>query len=227
MNRAGGNEVDAVWPMYRALVGIGMLCGVLIVVFYQATRGVVERNREASLEAAVLAVLPSAARLESFVLTAEGNIARAEDPGGERLHAGFDAAGRLIGFAIEANGMGYADTIRLMYGYDPAQEAIVGLKVLASKETPGLGSRIMTDANFLANFDNLDVRLDDADENLRNEIVSTGKVAATEPWQIDTITGATVSSVAVADIVNASASRWLPVIRRQLSSFREGSANGD
>jgi electron transport complex protein RnfG len=214
------------WPMYRALVGIGMLCGLLIVVFHESTSGVIERKREAALEEAVLAVLPKATRYASFMLTADGNFELAEAGAADRVHAGFDDAGRLIGVGIEADGFGYADVIRLIYGYDPASEAIVGLQVLSSKETPGLGSRIMTDPGFLASFERLDVRLDESAAGLRHPIEVARQAGRTEPWQIDAITGATVSSIAVGDIVNASASRWLPVIRRRIGDLTIGDDDG-
>ena len=45
--------------------------------------------------------------------------------------------------------MGYQDVIRVLYGYSFAEEAVVGIRVLESKETPGLGTRIETDPDFL------------------------------------------------------------------------------
>ena len=35
--------------------------------------------------------------------------------------------------------MGYQDVIHVLWGYSITEEAIVGLKVLESRETPGLG----------------------------------------------------------------------------------------
>ena len=61
-------------------------------------------------------------------------------------------AGKLIGVAVEAMGQGYADTIHFLYGYDPINQRIIGFKVLESKETPGIGSRIETDKRFFFFF---------------------------------------------------------------------------
>lgn len=52
-------------------------------------------------------------------------------------------AGKLTGFAYEIEGSGYAGPIRLMMGID-ADGKIIGVRVLAHKETPGLGDRIET-----------------------------------------------------------------------------------
>ena len=46
--------------------------------------------------------------------------------------------------------MGYQDTIRVIYAYSFADRAIVGMQVLESKETPGLGDKIEIDADFVA-----------------------------------------------------------------------------
>jgi len=210
------------WPMYRALVGISMLCGLLIVFVFQGTFPIIERNRAEALERAVFAVLPKASGRVTFALDADGRFQPTEESTGERVHAAFDESGTLVGVAVEARGMGYADTITLLYGYDPANQAIVGIQVLASKETPGLGDKIETDPRFLANFEALDVRLDDTGTAPRHIIETVKQGKKTDPWQIDGITGATISSVAIGDILAASSSRWVPLIARRLGDFEAG-----
>jgi electron transport complex protein RnfG len=49
--------------------------------------------------------------------------------------------GKLTGVAYEIYGTGYAGEIKLMLGVD-AQGQILGVRVLAHKETPGLGDKI-------------------------------------------------------------------------------------
>ncbi len=225
MNETPLAKPAAAWPMYRALVGIGMLCGLLIVFVFAGTRPVIEANRAAALERAVFAVLPAATARVTFALTPAGGFAPAADAAGERIHAGFDQAGSLVGVAIEARGMGYADTISLLYGYAPERDAIVGVQVLASKETPGLGNKIETDPDFLANFQALDVRLDDSGMSLLNPIETVKKGKKIEPWQIDGITGATVSSKAIGNILAASSSRWVPLITQRRADLDAGEIN--
>ncbi|MDH3339403.1 MAG: FMN-binding protein [Gammaproteobacteria bacterium] len=210
------------WPMYRTLVGIGMLCGLMIAVTFQGTRPVIERNRAEALERAVFAVLPAAIARATFALTAEGQFVPDTNATGQRVHAGFDADGQLVGVAIEAAGMGYADTITVLYGYSPLQEAIVGIRVLTSKETPGLGDKIETDEAFLENFVALDVRLDASGTSLQHRIETVKQGKKTEPWQIDGITGATISSVAIGDILAKSAERWVPTINEHLDRLSAG-----
>ncbi len=52
-------------------------------------------------------------------------------------------AGHVTGVAYEIRGSGYAGEIRLMMGVD-ADGKILGVRVLAHKETPGLGDKIET-----------------------------------------------------------------------------------
>lgn len=213
------------WPMYRTLVGIGMLCGLLIAIVFQGTRPVIERNRAEALERAVFAVLPAATRRVTFTLTPDrmfDMLAPDADAGAERVHAGFDDLGQLVGVAVEAAGMGYADTITLLYGYAPDQEAIVGIQVLTSKETPGLGDKIETDPAFLENFVALDARLDQTGTALMHPIETVKKGRKTDPWQIDGITGATISSKAIGDILAASTERWVPLISERLEQLAVG-----
>jgi electron transport complex protein RnfG len=190
-----------VFPMYRALVGVGMLCGLLIALVYEGTLPIIEKNRAEALERAVFTVIPGAARRETIEL----------DDG--EVHAGYDADDNLVGVAIEASSMGYADVITLLYGYSPQDETIIGIQVLTSKETPGLGDKVEKDPAFLANFEALDASLDDSGQALRNRIVTVKSGTKTEPWQIDGITGATITSKAVGEALANSSERWLPAVR--------------
>ncbi len=198
---------SSVFHMYRALVGVGMMCGLLIALVYEGTLPIIERNRAEALEKAVFAVIPGAARRETIELD-----------GGE-VHAGFDAEGKLAGIAIEASSMGYADVVTLLYGYSPADETIIGIQVLASKETPGLGDKIEKDAAFLENFVALDASLNDDGSALRNRIVTVKSGTKTEPWQIDGITGATITSNAVGEALANSAERWLPAVKEWADEY--------
>jgi electron transport complex protein RnfG len=213
-----------VWHMYRALVGVGLVCGLLIVTVFELTRPVIERNRAEALRRAIFQVLPAARSSTTFRLDgARGFEPATGDAGGEpRVHACYDESQQLVGFAIEAEGMGYQDTIRLLYGYSVAEDAITGIRVLESRETPGLGDKIETDADFVANFERLDVALSGDGAGLAHPIEFVKPGTKQHPWQIDGITGATISSSAIADILRKSSATWVPQIRRNLGDFAEG-----
>ncbi len=137
--------------MYRAMVGVGVVCGLLIVSVYQVTLPVIEQNKAEALQAAILHVLPEARVSTTFRLDEAGGFEAldGESQGAARIYAGYDENDKLVGLAVEAQGMGYQDVIRLIYGYSYADDAIIGVQVLESKETPGLGDRIETDPGFL------------------------------------------------------------------------------
>jgi len=220
----GQTEKPSAWKMIRAMVGIGLLCGLLIVGVYQATLPAIERNKAEALQRAIFLVLPDASSSSTFRLDAEGHFAVLEGEPGDDLviHAGYDDANRLVGLAVEAGGMGYQDVITVIYGYSFAVDAIVGVRVLASKETPGLGDRIETDEDFLKNFERLDVTLTEDRSAPANPIRAVKHGKKEHPWEVDGITGATISSVAIADMLRDSTAFWVPRIRARLDDFRTG-----
>ena len=209
------------WPMYRAMVGVGVFCGLLIVGVFLATGPVIERNRAEALERAIFQVLPEARSSRTFRLLKAGSFEASEGGSpGEVVYAGYDESRRLVGIAVDARGMGYQDVIHVLYGYGFEREAIIGLQVLESRETPGLGDKIETDPAFLENFEQLDVSLVPDGSAVAHPIEFVKPGGKEHPWQVDGITGATISSVAIAEILRASTQEWIPRIRRNLDDFR-------
>ena len=98
-------------------------------------------------------------------------------------------------------------------------EAIIGIRVLESRETPGLGDRIETDLQFQKNFEKLDVRLNDAADALAHPIEFVKPGQKTADWQIDGISGATISSQATAEMLRLSADWWIPRVQARRQDF--------
>jgi electron transport complex protein RnfG len=73
------------------------------------------------------------------------------------------------------------------------------MEVLESKETPGLGDKIIKDLEFVGSFRDLAVD---------PELVAVKK-GRTHENEVDAISGATISSNAVVRIINESNARWL------------------
>jgi electron transport complex protein RnfG len=189
--------------MMLTLAVAGLCSGLAVAGIFLATQPRIERNRAEALEAAIYRVLEGATRRAAFVVRDDA-LAPFEDPGGglpreEAVYAGYDAQGALVGFAIPAEGAGFQDTVKLLYGVDVGRRRVIGLEVLESRETPGLGDKIVKDPKFLANF--RDLALDP-------EIVAVKK-GRTRPNEVDAISGATISSNAVVRIVNEANRRWL------------------
>lgn len=190
------------------LAAAGLVSGLAIVGAYRLTLPTIQANQAEALRRAVFQVLPGAERMERLVWQGEGSgeeetgrLAPASGTTGAEpsVYAGYTAAGRFVGYAVPASGAGFQDTIRLLYGYDPERDRVVGMEVLESRETPGLGDRIYKDETFVGRFRDLAVQP-------RVELV---KEAPTAPNQVDAITGATISSAAVVTIVNAGNQEWL------------------
>ncbi|MBB3701372.1 RnfABCDGE type electron transport complex subunit G [Flammeovirga yaeyamensis] len=198
--------------MLMAMVGIGAFCALLIVLIFEGTKERRAFLKAEALEKAIFQVIPNAKSMKPMQFI-DGKLTEVDkDAKGETLYAGYDESNQLVGYAIEASGQGYADIIKILYGYDPQKQAIVGFQVLESKETPGLGDKIEKEEAFLANFISLDVTLNADKKALANEVVTVKQGEKTNPWEVDGITGATISSRAIGDIINSSMQEMGPKI---------------
>jgi electron transport complex protein RnfG len=106
-----------------------------------------------------------------------------------------DVDEQLAGWVIKASGQGYSGNIELLLGLDPLAETITGLFVLEQKETPGLGNKIISTDwrdQFIDKKTSQPLMLT---KSRRQEQTSGG-------YDIDAITGATISSRAATGIVN-------------------------
>jgi electron transport complex protein RnfG len=208
------------WSMYRAIVGIGAFCALLIVVVFQATAERIADNKARFLSAAVAEVLPVSRSTAEVSLDVDGTLVAATEPANLPVFLGYGEEGELVGAVITAQGMGYQDNITVLFSYSFDLEAIVGFKILESKETPGLGDKVEIEPHFLANFEALDARLNEDGTALANAIVTVKQGKKTEPWQLDGITGATITSDAIGAILNQGSSDWLPVLERDARAFQ-------
>jgi electron transport complex protein RnfG len=205
--------------MYRAIVGIGALCALLIVTVFQTTADRIRENQERFLAAAVAEILPEAQSTIAVALTEDGGLEETVEAIPLPVFLGYGAEGELVGAVVTAQGMGYQDNIRVLYAYSFELDAIVGFKVLDSKETPGLGDKIEKEPHFLANFERLDARLTPDNDALLHPIVTVKQGKKTEAWQLDGITGATITSDAIGKILNKSANTWAPVLKKNSQAF--------
>ena len=212
------------WEMIRALGGIGILCSLLIVYAFQVTLPIIEKNKTEYLEKSIFNVLPGATSRVTYKITDDNIIEplQTDEPKVRKVYAGYNEQGDLVGIAIEASGQGFQDIIRLLYGYSPEKKAITGFTVLESKETPGLGDKIQSDPTFLSNFKALDVTLTDDGSAIKNPIEMVKSGNKHNPWQIEAITGATISSRAVTKILQQSTEEYIPIIERNLKIFKRG-----
>jgi len=213
--------------MILVLTGIAMLSGFLVVLVAQLTAPVIAENQRIAIEKAVVKVIPGATTHKEFYLEGGKLVTEKQQQDSDSIYAGYNAGGKLLGVAAKAAAQGYAGMIYLLYGYDPSCECIRGIKILKMAETPGLGDKIITDKNFQANFDALDARLDAGNKSLANAIVTVKAGTKQHDWEIDAISGATISSVAVGKALNESAQRLMPQVLPQLHVLEQSEVTND
>jgi electron transport complex protein RnfG len=186
----------------------GFLSGILLVGTYLWTLPMIEANKAAALQEAIFKVLPACATFETLELTANGlqtplptqNMAEGEkNKSTTFVYQGFAEDGSSIGYAIPGQVAGFQDIIVALFGYDPIADQIIGFEVLESKETPGLGDKIFKDARFQENFIAL---------STSPEIKAVKNGAKSQPFEVEAITGATISSKAVVKLLNLAISEW-------------------
>ena len=99
--------------------------------------------------------------------------------------------GKVTGVAYEIFGSGYAGKIKLMLGVD-AEGKVLGVRVLAHKETPGLGDKIETKkGDWILRFNDL---------SLGNPPVEKWKVKK-DGGQFDQFAGATITPRGVVNAI--------------------------
>lgn len=199
----------------------GLAAGLVLVSIYLATLPRITQNRIDAINRAVFKVLPGTESVSVFEVSG-GQVVpysgpEGEVPEGDVVYGGVGADGTLVGYAVPAEGPGFMDTIKVIYGYDPNRRVIVGLEVLESRETPGLGDRIAFDPDFLASFESLEVE---------PEIL--GVKDGHGPNEVDVISGATISSMAVVGLLNESTKKWVPILSGPASGAEgEGAESGE
>jgi len=112
----------------------------------------------------------------------------------------------LAGWVVKSSAQGYADKVELLVGFDPDIKKITGLFILDQKETPGLGNKIV-DESWRSQFIGKAV-------NKKLKVVKTGKK---DPYDIDAISGATISSVCVTNIINKTVADLENELKKQKS----------
>jgi len=181
----------------------GLFSGLIIIAIYLVTFDTIKENKARELKEAVFRVLPKVTQMSQLRLESDKVVDYAGDPDENTLYAGFTETGQFVGYALTGSGAGFQDTIKVIYGYQPDKERVVGMWILDSRETPGLGDKIYKDAAFVGNFDAL---------SIRPTIKVVKKGTKTKNSEVDAITGATISSKAVVRIINKANDKWLPFL---------------
>ena len=198
-------ESTPAWRLLVTLAIAGALSGWLVVSVYKVTLPAVQRHAAAQMREAVREVLKAPARWDTLYL-AGGTLSRSAPAGADlaevpKAFVGYDGTGKRVGVAVTAAEPGFQELLTLMIGFDPATGSLLGFKVLDQKETPGLGDRIERDSAFGRQF-----------AGRVTPLVGVKNRTGSSPSEVQTITGATISSRAVIRIINDGVARWRPLI---------------
>ncbi len=193
--------------MVGTLAVAGAVAGAAIVMVFGWAQPKIQANQAARLEGAILEVLGGATRYETafldggaFTLEPQGDTATLD-----RVYVGYDAGGAPHGIAIATEASGFADVVRVIFGFDPASGNLLGMKVLEQKETPGLGDKIEKDTLFTRQFVELGTPIVG---------VKQGRQSGADE-EVVMITGVTISSRTVVDMIN----RRLEAIKDPVGAF--------
>ena len=174
-------------PVLSLILAVVILLGVSF-----GLKGVAEEKAQAEHLRLLRTVLPDS---ENFVVEPYAG----DDANIVSVHKGEN------GFVVETCTYGYAGDITMYIGVSN-EGKVTGLVVNAMSETPGLGGEALTDHVFLAQFLNQSGSFTVATQGADAFSGATGETeaAAGEEIEVDAITGATVTSKAVARSVSSA-----------------------
>lgn len=207
------------WRLLATLGGAGALAGLLIVLAYSWTLPSIEAHRAEVLHSAIAEVLQQPARADTLFLYDGALVATL--PAGvsskrlERVYRGYAADGHSVGYAITTSEAGFADQIGLIFGYDAVAKKLLGMKILSSKETPGLGDKIEK-PGFMGQFAGRVAPL----------LGVKGAAPAGNASAVVMVTGATISSRTVIREINTAVARWQPLLDAQQLAASGGDQAG-
>ena len=199
------------WKLIALMTAAGALAGLLIVTAYQATLPRIEHHKGEVERAAVQEVLKAPPSFDTLYLY-NGALVKhlpsgTSTKGLDKVYLGHDAAGKRVGFALSGTENGFQDPVTVMFGYDAAAHALLAMKVISNKETPGLGNKIESDSAFIQGFVGAAAPLTGVKRDRGRKT----------PNDVEMITGATISSRAVIRIINGAIARWQPL----MDAYRE------
>jgi electron transport complex protein RnfG len=209
MSAEDQNGVKEVAPgrLIATLGSAGAMAGFLLVFVFVATEPSIKAHKAKVLRESIQEVLSGPQQFDTLFELEEGALVE-ELPVGEdpektpQIYPGFDGNGGLIGYAIVSQDPGFQDIVKVIFGYNAESQQVLGMKVLESKETPGLGDKIEKDMSWVTAFQGILAPIVG---------VKVGKNTG-DAHEIDMITGATISSKAVIRIINDAIEHYGPLI---------------
>lgn len=177
--------MNKVLQMLLVLTSIGIISGGLLAMVSGWADPYIIANQKAETEAAIFRVQP------------DGKNYQPVENVGFELYKVVNENGQNSGYALVYEGNGFSGKIRLIAGLSDDLNKISAIEILDQIETPGLGTKI-TEEPFTSQFIKLET-------NPKIDWVKGEKPDKSN--EIQTITGATISSKAVVEILNDGISK--------------------
>jgi len=163
--------------------------GLILAATEAALRPTIEQNKIEKLNRKMSQLLTDAEEFELVgKVTVESLRGKEEEL---KIYKGVSPAG-ICGYAFRAKGPGFADVIELVVAVDAEFEKMKGYAILSSNETPGFGNGI-SESYYIDQFKGAPTN--------ELELVKSGNQSRIDE-QIVAISGATISSRAVVNIIN-------------------------
>ncbi len=198
------NDTKSMIKNALILFAITLVAGVLLGLVYQVTKDPIAYQEKLAQDKANQSVFASADTFEEIPIDAkEAEVDLAEYPGVsfESVKKALDSAGNILGYVIQVKSKGYGDFIEYTVGITD-EGSINGISIIKIAETPGLG---MNAEKVIA------PQFVDKDATFF-KVVKSGQLsdASTE---IEAISGATITSRAVTNGVDAAVSYFENVLK--------------
>lgn len=174
------------------VIVLSVLYGGILTWVQISLSGKIAENKRLETYAQIPSLVPSAVQEKTVEHLIQGT-----DGKEAKVFQACDENGQPVGWVFSASGQGFSDAVELLIGLDPTLTKLTGLYVLNQKETPGLGNFI-TGKDFTSQF---------AGKETSRPITVT-KSIPTDPQEIKAVTGATISSQSVCDIVNGTIAKY-------------------
>lgn len=192
---------DSAAGMLLALTSTAVIVGGGLAGYYNMVAPEIEIHRLEDERKAIYAVLGEISSYDPIVreMKVSGKMTKV------KIFKGMYEDGTIAGYAFVAVGPGFAANISMMVGVEADLVTLSGLQILEQIETPGLGNIIVL-PKFTDQFKGL---------STEPEITYIKNRKPETPNQIQAITGATISSVAVIEAINNYLNIVRPIIKEE------------
>ena len=181
-----GDGVKKALHLGGTLLAVTAVTGLILGFVQYFTSIAIERAELAAKNEALKLIMPAAQNFDDYEAKADDFVAE--------VKKASDSSG-IVGWCVTVNSKGYGGLVNFVVGI-MKDGSVKAINILNHSETPGLGAK-STEPEFYEQFN---------DKNTLPLRVVKG--AASNPDEISAISGATITSNAVTDGVNAAVDYW-------------------